>query len=122
MLSGMARSDAPPLKITPDAMEKLRTHDFPGNVRELRNILQKAAAVCNHGLITSSHIHLGNKPLRYVDEEMPVLREDASIARVEAEHILALLHRHGGHRRRVADDLGISERTLYRKITLYTRA
>jgi transcriptional regulator with PAS, ATPase and Fis domain len=35
---------------------------------------------------------------------------------MEARQITALLERHGGHRRRVAEDLGISERTLYRKL------
>ncbi len=119
ILSGIARSGMPPFRITPDAIEKLKTHDFPGNVRELRNILQKAAAVCNHGLITPNNIHLGNKPLHHVVEEKPVAQADASIARVEAEHISMLLARFDGHRRRVADALGISERTLYRKLKRY---
>jgi DNA-binding NtrC family response regulator len=119
MLSSMAGSGVPPFRITPDAMDMLRNYDFPGNVRELRNVLQKAAAVCNHGLITSADIHLGNRPLRHASEEKSFFHMDASIARIEAEHISALLSRHGGHRRQVADALGISERTLYRKLKRY---
>jgi transcriptional regulator with PAS, ATPase and Fis domain len=41
------------------------------------------------------------------------------VAEVEAAHIGRLLKEHGGHRRKVADTLGISERTLYRKIIRY---
>jgi transcriptional regulator with PAS, ATPase and Fis domain len=42
-----------------------------------------------------------------------------SIREMEADHIALLLEQHSGHRRKVADELGISERTLYRKIDKY---
>lgn len=121
MLARMTRAGAAPLRIAGDAMEKLLSHSFPGNVRELGNILQKAAAVCDHGVITAAHVHLGNHPLSHDSDPGPAgtPTEDASIARIEANHISELLARYNGHRRNVADALGISERTLYRKLRRY---
>ncbi|MHB1300859.1 MAG: sigma-54 interaction domain-containing protein [Burkholderiales bacterium] len=122
MLGRMVRAGVPPFRITGEAMKKLLSHSFPGNVRELRNILQKAAAVCDHGIITADHIHLGNLPLGHDPDESPAKvkpTEDASIARIEADHISELLARCNGHRRNAADALGISERTLYRKLRRY---
>ena len=122
MLGRMVRAGVPPFRITGEAMKKLLSHSFPGNVRELRNILQKAAAVCDHGIITADHIHLGNLPLGHDPDESPAKvkpTEDASIARIEADHISELLARYNGHRRNAADALGISERTLYRKLRRY---
>lgn len=124
LLKRMGREGVPPGRLTDDALEKLMAYDFPGNVRELRNILLKAVAVSNHGIIASADIHLGNHPLHHhgLGASAPTVREKKgrhAIAEIEAQHISALLARHDGHRRNVADAMGISERTLYRKLKRY---
>jgi len=135
ILTRITQSGAPRCRLTDDALEKLMNHSFPGNVRELRNILLKAVAMSNHGIISAAHIHLGgNVPLRdhsdlhtpypNIDDTRRSTRPapgtmDISIAELEARHIGELLTTHHGHRRNVADLLGISERTLYRKLKLY---
>jgi transcriptional regulator with GAF, ATPase, and Fis domain len=52
----------PPAGISRDARDKLRAHRWPGNVRELRNILERAAILCEGGLITSEHLALEAVP------------------------------------------------------------
>jgi transcriptional regulator with PAS, ATPase and Fis domain len=103
-------------RLTDEAREKLRRHDFPGNVRELRNLLQKAAAMCPGGVIGPEQLALDeHRPEMVAVAHVPL----GTVAEVEAAHIGRLLKEHGGHRRKVADTLGISERTLYRKIIRY---
>lgn len=134
MLKRITESGAPRCKLTDEAVAKLTQHDFPGNVRELRNILLKAVAICHHSIISADHIVLGSagmQPVRHVavTEAVAVLPQAVSdvhqvvsgvpIAELEAKYIADLLQIHHGHRRNVADILGISERTLYRKLKLY---
>ena len=104
--------------IREDAREVLMNHDYPGNIRELRNILQKAVSLSSDGIITAAHIELDESPLvPAADKSRPAAREQGqTMQQLEVEHIRELLLEHGGHRRQVADELGISERTLYRKL------
>ncbi len=106
--------------IKEDAQEKLRNYAFPGNMAELHNILQKAVSSSSDGIIRAEHISfdesLGATPSC---EETVSPDANVSLKNLEAEHIGKLLMRHSGHRRRVADELGITERTLYRKLKAY---
>ncbi len=120
--------------LTQAAMERLMGYNFPGNVRELLNILQQARALSADGIITPEHIHLGdnNHSPHTAGKTMPtnpapVTRAAAgtetnaprSLADAEARHIAMLLERLDHNRHAVAEALGISERTLYRKIRRY---
>lgn len=119
-------------KLAADAMARLIGYDYPGNVRELRNILQKAAALAGSGIIHARHIQFDSlneaKRQTLPQAEIPVRSPDAtpisgatglSIEELEIRHIRDMLEQHNGHRRTVADLLGISERTLYRKLNRY---
>ena len=123
MLRTMRAADDQICVLAPEAIARLASYAFPGNLRELRNILQTAAALTTNGVIRAEHIHLGNgsgpaQPVltapRHDDEATGCRRP-----RLESEQLRLLLDEHNGHRRRVADRLGISERTLYRKIKQY---
>jgi len=96
------------------ALATLQAYDFPGNVRELRNLLQRAVLTCRDGMIRAADLHLPAATL-------PALSLSAAqpLAEVERGHIRALLDAHAGHRNRVAAALGITERTLYRKLKRY---
>ena len=118
------------------AIRKLMSYDFPGNVRELRNTLIKAVALCRHHLIDEEYIVFAQGAMPPALSASPASVSSASVAQLavteaapvqsiaemEAGYIARLLHTHGGHRRRVADILGISERTLYRKLKHYNLA
>ena len=119
-----------PYKITDAAMGVLRQYAFPGNVRELKNILQKAVSLSSSGLITPELLKfdnienifdsyaLDNRTSKSGARRNPP-STNRSISEVEATHIEALLHQYHGHRAKVAEVLDISARTLYRKLKQY---
>ncbi len=99
-----------------DALAALKAYDFPGNVRELRNLLQHAAIHCRDGLIRAADLRL---PVIAPLATSAARTAPASLRDVERAHLQQLLDAHGGHRARVAAALGITERTLYRKLKLH---
>jgi two-component system response regulator AtoC len=117
--------------LSKEAMERLMNYDFPGNVRELLNILQQAVALSPDGVISAEHIRPNDyrtnddghghpytaAPTKTIpDAAGTTLDAPLTIAEAEGRLIADLLHRHDNNRRLVASALGISERTLYRKI------
>ena len=104
------------------AMRKLADHSYPGNVRELKNILQQAVMLSTNGIITPELIELDMLTSEFNPYRRLSDKSNVSIKQLEAKHIADLLAKHDGHRRKVADELGISERTLYRKLDKYNLA
>ncbi|WP_324779282.1 sigma-54 interaction domain-containing protein [Thiobacillus sedimenti] len=102
----------PACRLDAAALAALQAYDFPGNVRELRNVLQRAVLTCRDGIIRSGDLRLSAAPVAGAPLAPPP-------AEVERERIRALLDLHRGHRSRVASALGITERTLYRKLKRY---
>lgn len=130
MLEKMNATNGSAAQITDEALDLLQNYDYPGNIRELRNILQKSIIVSTNGLITAELLQLNNLSSIYVNPLADRRRQsratkainpstNRSLTDVEASHIESLLHQHNGHRARVADELRISERTLYRKLKQY---
>ena len=67
----------PPAGISRDARKRLMEYHWPGNVRELRNILERAAILCDGGLITAEHLALTSVPAaRHAPQRLPP-REEA---------------------------------------------
>ncbi len=63
ILERIAREyECEPASLTPDAIDRLKDHDFPGNVRELENILERAFTLCDADLIGPEDLHIGNGP------------------------------------------------------------
>ncbi len=130
MLEKMKTTNGSAAQITDEALDLLQNYDYPGNIRELRNILQKSIIVSTNGLITPELLPLNNLSSIYVNPLADRRKQsratktinpstNRSLTDVEASHIESLLHQHNGHRARVADELRISERTLYRKLKQY---
>jgi len=123
LLQRMGSRDNPNYHLTDDAIEALLDYNYPGNVRELRNILQRAASLSTNGIITAQEIHI-DEPIKPVSAESTLHMTDQegqepSIKGLESHYIAELLAEHHGKRSRVAQILGISERTLYRKLKQY---
>jgi two-component system response regulator AtoC len=102
--------------IDDDAKALLEDYDFPGNIRELKNILQRAVSLCSDGHIKAEHIKFDETATM---GKPAAKKQGQSIKQMEAARISELLVQHQGHRRLVASELGISERTLYRKLEKY---
>ena len=119
LLNRMDQKGGKAYVLNPAAEKKLLSHSFPGNVRELKNILQQAALLSTNGIITPDLIHLDDIQPESMQKRRHADNSRLSIKELEAKHIAELLDKHEGHRRKVADELGISERTLYRKLDRY---
>jgi transcriptional regulator with PAS, ATPase and Fis domain len=104
-------------RLDKEALGMLKRYDFPGNVRELRNLLQRAMVHCRDGLIRAEDLHLELPAAPAAARKEPLAPPPAaSFSDLEKDYIRELLSKHGGHRRTVADLLGVTERTLYRKL------
>lgn len=116
-----------------DALNYLKTLDFKGNIRELRNILERATVLCSSQSIDQTHIQealqLEIFNLRgFVSDESKTIRtvpynEDHSskpLKALEEELLMNMLNNHQGNKKQLALALGISERTLYRKLNKLT--
>ena len=102
------------LPLGPEVREMLLGYQFPGNVRELKNIISRAAILAEDGPLRPEHIAF--QAVRRSDLELSVGRIPRSRNRLSSERILAVLQACDGHRSEAARQLGISERTLYRHL------
>lgn len=99
--------------ISRDAMAHLMEYDYPGNVRELENIIEQAFVLCRGGMIELHHLPPELRPVANVTSKgFGPMSMDA----MEKHLIIETLQRHGGNRTEAAQDLGIDMSTLYRKI------
>ncbi|MEI8242611.1 MAG: sigma-54 dependent transcriptional regulator [bacterium] len=108
--------------ITPDALNLLAAYPWPGNVRELRNTIEKMVVLGNGDKLTARDVPAGIREIGR--ERLPALRAASlpaggSLADTEREKILVVLRQHDDNRSRAAVELGISRRTLHRKLNEY---
>jgi two-component system, NtrC family, response regulator AtoC len=103
-----------------DAIRKLRSYHWPGNVRELRNAVTKAAVLTRDVEITAADLSIESHPQLVPERPAPlVFPENSNLDGVEKRMIMKVLAETNGHQQRAADLLGISRRTLSRKLKLY---
>ena len=101
--------------ITPTVMEILMRYDFPGNVRELENIIEFGFVLCHNRLIDIVHLPEELRPLAAVPGA-PRPASTSSLELAEADAIRAVLIRSRGCLGKTATELGISRTTLWRKM------
>ena len=99
--------------VTDDAMACLMSYQYPGNVRELENIIERAFILCRGSEIGVTHL-----PDFLCASTLPKAgRAGAgSLAQIEATFLASALERNGGNRLKTARDLGIHKTTLFRKM------
>jgi DNA-binding NtrC family response regulator len=127
-----------PAAISPAALDLLQAQPFPGNVRELRNLMERAALLCDGDTLDLGHVQqaLGSgrapRPARAAEAAAELAAPLATVAEspvpwpteappgdlrsLEQAALLERVARHPGSRATLAAELGISERTLYRKL------
>ena len=87
-------------------------HDWPGNVRELRNALERAAILCEGGLITAEHLAL--------QAERPATSAPTTdLSSVERATIQQVMHDTGWNKSKAARRLGLSRTQLYVRLRKY---
>ena len=106
--------------ITPEAMNVLLTHEFPGNVRELENIIEHAYVLCRSDIIGVEHLpatltKTSPAGIKGPHSAVPSSLNDA-VASTEELSILDALLRNNYNRQAAARELGMHKSTLYRKI------
>ena len=98
--------------ITPPALNLIMKHDFPGNVRELENIIEHAFVISPGGVIRPEHL----PEYLHGRQAIPAIEIAASMEEMESLFILSALKRNNWSRKDTARELGIHTSTLYRKI------
>ncbi len=107
-------SSAPGLSA--DAEAKLSSMDFPGNVRELRNILERAVALCDGPRIMARDLMPPEQDFEDSEDDRPPPTLKESVADAEREAIHQALVRNGGSVSKTAASLGISRKSLWEKM------
>jgi transcriptional regulator with PAS, ATPase and Fis domain len=105
------------VSLAEESMALLMHYDFPGNVRELRNILERALIMVDGNTLLPRHLHLGSlkSSKGEVRASMP-LEELISLEQMERRYLSWAAKNFNGDRKSLAEKLGTSERTLYRKL------
>jgi DNA-binding NtrC family response regulator len=120
------RFKRPALDLSEAARRQLEAYTWPGNVRELRNCLERAAALTGSDMIEAAQVlpsgeagqaFVGGSASQTLSPDAKI--PPATLEELERQHILRVLEETGGNRERAAAVLGISARTLYRKLREY---
>ena len=127
LLQQLSLRDSYPYTLTKEALMKLMSHLWPGNIRELRNCLQLAAGLCDNKKIEEKDIMIRGGP-RVSDSWFPENPERPSLVQshqmdpleqIEANFLNSLINKYNGNRKLIAAEMNVSERTLYRKLNRF---
>ncbi len=140
------RKHGMPVKgLTSESMDALKSHEWPGNIRELQNVIERAVILCGEdgyihpeqlGLTAPPQTGTGNAPTGTIEDILPPPQPTATknaatapagvsngapttLAELEQQHILATLAQFEGNRTRTAEVLQINIRTLRNKLNEY---
>jgi DNA-binding NtrC family response regulator len=117
-LTGLNRQEGTSRTLSTEALARLRSHSWPGNVRELKNVLHRAFILAD-GEIEPGHIVFGAVEEPVADSGGLSVKVGTSVADAEKNLILATLEHCQGDKRKTAEVLGISLKTLYNRLNAY---
>lgn len=125
MREAARENDKPVREITSDAMERLINYAWPGNVRELRSAIERAVVLARTDKISSRDL----PPEIRAEAQAPgassgqlIAQGDITVKEAEKQLIMRALRESGGSRTEAAKKLGMSRRTLHRKLHAYNLA
>lgn len=103
----------PKTKLSAEARAKLMKYSFPGNVRELENILERAVALCENAMIKVQDLHLDERAPEVLETVYPTdLPLTSYLDTIERDAIMAALVKNRWNKTRTAEQLGLSLRAL----------
>ncbi|MBM4146409.1 MAG: hypothetical protein FJ240_09090 [Nitrospira sp.] len=100
------------VELSQEVINLLKSYPWPGNVRELRNILEMAIFLSDGASIQIEHF----RGIESADSSSLPLFDINDLDRLQGEHIMTVIKRSGGNKRKAAEALGISKSALYRKL------
>ena len=111
----LLKQHKPDMHFSDDALRALLAYSWPGNVRELKNVVLQAATLAEDAEVRAADLppEIGGAPR--IEDEVPT----ADLAEIERQTIVKVLAGTGGHQGQAAEQLGISRRTLSRKLKQY---
>jgi DNA-binding NtrC family response regulator len=107
---------------SPEARERLRVLSWPGNVRELKNVVERAAILAESSIGPDLLPAADAAPVATPGGAVLQVRIGSSLEEVERRVILATLQQLGGDKRKTAETLGISLKTIYNRLNVYEAA
>ncbi len=110
---------APNRSFTQEAVRALQSYSWPGNIRELRNVVTKLALNSSKAEIGSTEVRDEVSQAKGVEPSGDLVAASADLGAMEEQMIVKALEKTGGHRALAAGQLGISRRTLSRKLREY---
>ena len=112
----------PPVSVTPEAMQYLRTLPYPGNIRELKNLVERTLLVSGNEELTADDfkaMHSLAGQSEAVQTTTPPATEGLTLDEIEKQAIQQAISRYRGNLSLVAVELGISRGALYRRLEKY---
>src|SRR5690606_11434235 len=105
--------------LTPEVLAELNAHSWPGNVRELKNYMQRAFIMADDSVLRPLAVPLQVSPARPTANTAISIAVGTSLADADRQLIMATLEQCGGVKKRAAEVLGISLKTLYNRLEEY---
>jgi DNA-binding NtrC family response regulator len=117
-LKGLNAKQTTSKRFTPEALERLRSGSWTGNVRELRNAVERAHILGDEAIGVDALVDL--EPVKELpDAEGVRVPVGTPIAEMERRLIVKTLDEYGGNKKKAAEALGISLKTLYNRLNVY---
>jgi len=111
MMEFCSSNDLPPLQFSDVALQKLKNYSFPGNVRELKSIIDLACVLSENGVIGEDQIMLKQEI-----SQINFIEMDLTLKEINEKIICSLLEKHNSNVRFVANKLQIGKSTIYRML------
>jgi two-component system response regulator HydG len=112
-LGGTSRSVL--VGLEPASLEFLATCDWPGNVRQLENLVERLAVTASTPLASLADVKRALGPMRDTDPIAPLLQKPLTLDELQTRYIAGVLQRVGGSKLKAAEILGVDPSTLYRR-------
>ena len=106
-------------KLDQNAVIRLTHYHWPGNVRELKNVIERAIIISGDGpVITQNHLGIENGR-QDISSTQLAFEHEPTLEEIKRKYVESLISKYEGHRSRISQALGVSERNLYRLIKKY---
>ncbi len=105
------------ITLSQSALDKLQMHSFPGNVRELQYIIERAVIMADSNELQAQDLIFS--PIESSTSEMKHSPEDSNLSEMEKNTILRVIDKHNGNISKAAKELGLTRTALYRRLNKY---